>query len=320
MMSDFAEREDSITSAGFTSQRRILNASHNHGALIPRQSRRSEVPITIGQSTGGTKYENENNNVNLDTTCFEQLYHMAHSETSSKSLSGLEQESERCREQHARPLRERASNRTYVERIQIIKDSSKPLPEAPTSPKQTSARDSSEEEEEEGGLYDGEKFIGKSVTHHRGFSFIPGDDFGNLDFGRAKAQATVQALDCYGNNGRPASSFLSSNNEFTDPIPAKKHRRKGPVLGEEREANAVRERKLTTGCDLQPMRSDSQISIATVPDQYAGSSKGLERVKDAPNRPKPSRLTGSNEATIAAVRAIAESGKSASKGSLDIIQ
>lgn len=268
MMSDFAERKDSITSASLALQRRMLNARHNHGALIPRQSRRSEVPIVIGKSTSGTKYDNENNNANSDTTRLEQLYHMSCSETSSNSLSGLEQEGNRCREQYARPLTERVSNRTYVERVQNIKDGSKPLPEVPTRQKQTFVRDFSEEEEDEGGLYDGENLIGRSVTHHRGFSFIPGDDFGNLAFGRAKAQATVQALDGYGNDGRPPSSNLSSNNEFTDPILAKKQHRTRLVLGEERQTNIDRESNPTTGYDLQATHSDSQTSIVTtLPDQ-----------------------------------------------------
>jgi hypothetical protein len=268
----------------------------------------------MGPSNGCAEYDNENNSTNSGAPCFEQLYHMACSETSSNSLLGLEQEAVRCREQYARPLRERVSNRTYVERVQNIKDGSKPLPEVPISLEQTPVRDSSEEEEDEGRLYDGENYIGRSAIHHRGFSFIPGDDFGNLALGRARTQAIVQALDGYGNNRRPPTSYLSWDHEFTDPIPVKKQRRTRPVLGEESEKNAVRKNKPTTGCDFEPTRSDSQTSIVTaVPAQYAGSSKGLERVKDAPGRPKPSRLTGSNEATIAAVRAIAESGKIASK-------
>jgi hypothetical protein len=187
-----------------------------------------------------------------------------------------------------------------------MRDNNKLLPEAP-NPKQNPVKDSSEEEDE-GGLYDGKNFISTSATHHREFSFVPGDDFGNLNFGGARVQATTQALDVYGNNGRPPSSYLSLDNEPTDPISVKKQRRKGPpVLGEERETNAIRESKPTTDSNLQPTRSHSQTSIVTaVPDQYAGSSKGLERAGDAPNCPKPSYLGSSNEAAIAA---IAESGK-----------
>jgi hypothetical protein len=293
MMSDFAERKDSFMSAGYTSQRRMLNTRRNHGAFIPRQSRRSEAPIAIGQSNIETKYDNEKSNADSDTIRFEQLYHMAHSDTSSDSLSGLEQEAECCREQYARPLRESASNHTRAERVQKIKNSCNPVAEDPTSPKQRPVKGSSEEEEDEGRLYHGGNFIGRSVIHHRGFSFIPGDDFVNLALGSAR---TVQALDGYGNNGRRPRSYLSSSNEFTDPIPAKKQRRKRPVLGEGRVKNAVRESNLTTGYEFEPTRNDSQTSIITaVPDQNAGRS----------------RLTGSNEATIAAVRAIAESGRMA---------
>jgi hypothetical protein len=313
-MSDFAERKDSFMSTSYTSQRRMLNARRKHGSFMPRQPQLSEAPIVIGQSKGSTKYDNEENNVNSDTTHVEQLYHIARSEASSNSLSGLEQEAERCTETYAGPLRERISTRTYVERVHKIKDGSKPLPKIPTSPKITSSRDSSEEEEDEDSLYDGENFISRSVIHHRGFSFIPGDDYGDFPLGRARIQATVQALDSNGNNGRRPGSYLSLNNEFIGQILAKKQLRTRPVLGEEGETNVVRESKPTTGCEFEPTRSGSQTSIVTaVPDQYAGSSKGLERFKDAPGRPQPSCLTGSNEATIAAVRAIAGSGKVASK-------
>jgi hypothetical protein len=115
MMSDFAERKDSFMSASYTSPRRTLNTKSNHGVFITRQSQRSEAPIAIGQSNGETNYGNKKNKADSDTTRFEQLYHMARNDIGPNSLSGLEQEAERCREQYARLLRERVSNRTYVE-------------------------------------------------------------------------------------------------------------------------------------------------------------------------------------------------------------
>lgn len=293
-MSDFAERKDSFVSASYTSQKRRLNARRNHGAPMLRQLQRSETPVMMGQPYYGTKYDNK---AHSDTTHFEQLYNMARRETSSNSLSGIEQEAERCTEQYARPLRDLVNNRTYVQRGQKLEGGSKPLPEVPTGLKETSVNDSIEDEDE------ARLYYGKNL----GFSFIPGDDYGNLALGRERTQATVLALGGFGNRGRPSSSYLPSSSDVTDPVPPQKQRRKRPVLGKRRETNTVEERKPTPSYEFEPMRSDSQTSIVTaVPDQYAGRSECPEHVRDAPSRPKPSHLSSSNEAIIAAVRAVAE--------------
>jgi len=176
MMSDFAERKDSFMSASFTSHRRMLNSRRNHGAVLAPQSRRPEIPIAICQPQGGTKYDSENN-AKSGTARFEQLYRMARSDTSSNSLSGLKQEGERCREHYARPSRDRVSNRTYDKQAH------------------KSVKDSSGEEEDESGLCDSKNFVTTTATHHREFSFVPGDDFGNLNFGGARIQATTPALE-----------------------------------------------------------------------------------------------------------------------------
>jgi hypothetical protein len=312
MMSDFAERKDSFLSSSYTSQRRVLNARRNHGAPGSRRPQRSEIRTVIGQPHGDAKYDNTNNNAHSDTTHFEQLHNMACSETSSNSLSGIEQEAERCTEQYARPLRNFVNNRTYLERGQKFKDSSKPLPEIPISLKETPAKDSTEEKDGTR-LYYSKNLIVRSVTHHRGFSFIPGDDYANLALGKGVTLATVLALNGFGSRGRPSSSYLTQSDDFIDPVPPKKQRRLKPALGGSRETNTVKERKLTAGCKVEHTRSDSRTSIVTtVPDQ---TSKCSEYVEVAPSRPKPSRLSGSNEAIIAAVHAITKSEKIASRAS-----
>jgi hypothetical protein len=255
MMSDFAERKESFLSASYTSQRRVLNTKRDHCAPESRRPQRSEIHTVIGQPKGDAKYDNTNNNAHSDTTHFGQLHNMARNETRSTSLLGIEQEAERCTEQYARPLRNFVNNRTYLERGQKFKDGSKPLPEILISLKEKPAKDSTEEKDETR-LYYGENLIGRSVTHHRGFSFIPGDDYGNLALGKGMTLATVLALNGFGTRGRPSSSYLPQSHDFIVPALPKKQRRLKPAVGRGRETNTVKERKLTIGCKVERARSD----------------------------------------------------------------
>ncbi len=282
MMSNFSERKDSLVSASYTSRRRRLNTRRKNGALTPRQLQRSEQPTVIGQPSSSTKYANKNTNANSDANHPEQLYDIAHCNTRSECLSRLEQNAQRCTEQYARSLGDLVSNRTHVVRDQKIKDSNKPLPEVPVGPKQAAAKDKNEEEEEdETILYYGEVFRGRSVIHHGRFSFIPGDDYGTLDPGRARTQATVAALDGYGNSRRPSSSYLSPSNNFIEPVPPRKQRRIRPVLAEEGGANAVRGRSQTTGCEFAS-------SVAT--RKPASLQQCQINMPDAANAPSIPRL------------------------------
>jgi hypothetical protein len=313
MMSDFAERKDSLISSTYTLQKRKLNARYNNRWLvIPRPSHRRDSTIMMRQPDRDAKHENKNKTADSDTTHFKQLYDMARMEKGSDFLSGLGQQTERSTEQHVRPLRGCVSNRTNVERGRNPGDGSKPHTEVRIVLGEISEKGSIKDEEDGDRLCNGENLFGRSVAHHKRFSFIPGDDYGNLALSRRSQQATVLALDGSGDRGRHSSlSCLPSSPNIKNSVPHKGRGLTRPALGERGE-NTTRKKKPTTVCEFEPTRSDSQTSIVTtIQYQNGGSIKCSEPVMDAPRRPKPSRLSGSNEAKIAAVLAISEGEKAA---------
>lgn len=265
----------------------------------------------MGQPCYNTKHDNKNDKTYSDTTYSEELCDMTSSEIYSSSSPWFKREAERCHEQYERPLGELISKGTDIDRNWRSGDDSKQLPEVPFYLKELSVKDLVQGEEDNARPYCGEKATGKAATHHGGFSFIPGDDYGTLALGMGKTQATALAPDGFRNEGI-SRSYLPLNPGTVNPVLGEKPRRVRPLVGERGEMITVRERKVTTCCEFAPTYSDSQTNVVKIADQYGGSSKCSEHehVKDAPRRPNASRLSDSNEAIIAAVRAIKESGKS----------
>lgn len=273
----------------------VLQQPHRAGALTP-----------LERSSSAIKYGYEDSNPDMNKAGIVRPYPSADSEASSDSTQALGPRVRHCTKQCLSPLSQSDSSCTYIKLSQDATDASAPRSDAPGGSKLPSMRDS---------VGDGDEShrpnLSRSVIRHREFSFVSGDDIGRLPLAESGERATIEALEVYENGQTIQVSYAQSNNDIRDQTPAERHRGSRTRLELWEEMVSARPSKPYIGRESGLLGIDWQSSVTTThPGRSAESSKDSEPVKDAPKRSKPSR---SNEATIAAVRAVAEVGRTTPK-------
>jgi hypothetical protein len=281
MRPSFAEERDRFTSANYSIQRQ----SRLEGNLPQQTSRyRAESPklhdaLLLDPRTARSAYVTYDQRSRTD-------------ETSVRSGSYSIRKS--AVEPHGAHQTHDMEKKSAVDLSRGMKDAySKPLPQIPDSPSEKAPT-------EEVSRY------GTSTTHHRTFSFVPGDDEESLP-NKAKGKETTisgQETHNHGTETRDSTSPISKT-----PIDSAQGTRAWqpePIARPEGRKSTQNVPTQTSVSRLHPGRNSSQSSTVTsVHDTSGQKTRYSESIdKNESERPKANCHSGSSNARIAALRAV----------------